>query len=93
MLDTLSRLLGGGVDSDPKDVVPFLNNVERSRKLTGIAVMPVHHIGKDRERGIRGASQITDYCTTTIEISKTGAGDRFDIGITTQIKDPVSLTF
>ena len=74
VLDTLSRMMPGGVDSEPKDVKAFLENADRLREATAAHVMILHHAGKDVERGMRGSSLLSDYADTVIEI-KGGEAD------------------
>lgn len=68
VLDTLSRMMPGGVDSEPRDVKLFLENTERLRTESGAHVMIVHHSGKETERGMRGSSMLRDFADTVIEI-------------------------
>ena len=68
VLDTLSRMMPGGVDSEPRDVKAFLENTERLRTETGAHVMVIHHSGKETDRGMRGSSMLRDYADTVIEI-------------------------
>lgn len=84
VLDTLSRMLGGGVDAEPRDIAAFLHHVELLREKSGAHVCIVHHIGKDKERGPRGASQIRDVADTCIEIMRPGDGDVFRAEIVKQ---------
>ena len=68
VLDTLSRMMPGGVDSEPRDVKAFLENAERLRADTGAHILIIHHSGKDTDRGMRGSSMLRDYADTVIEI-------------------------
>lgn len=68
VLDTLSRMMPGGVDSEPRDVKAFLENTERLRTETAAHVMIIHHSGKETDRGMRGSSMLRDYADTVIEI-------------------------
>ena len=68
VLDTLSRMMHGGVDSDPKDMKIFLEHVEELRRLTGAHILIVHHTGKETERGMRGSSMLRDFADTVLEI-------------------------
>lgn len=68
VLDTLSRMMPGGVDSEPRDVKAFLENTERLRTEIGAHVMIIHHSGKETDRGMRGSSMLRDYADTVIEI-------------------------
>lgn len=69
VLDTASRMMPGGVDSDPKDMKAFLDNVEALRVETGAHICVIHHSGKDKDRGMRGSSMLRDYADTVIEIT------------------------
>lgn len=76
VLDTLSRMMPGGVDSEPRDVKFFLENTERLRVETGAHIMVVHHSGKETDRGMRGSSMLRDYADTVIEIKGEADGPR-----------------
>lgn len=83
VLDTLSRMMPGGVDSEPRDVKLFLENAERLRVETGAHIMIIHHSGKDTDRGMRGSSMLRDYADTVIEI-KGGEGESTSFRATIQ---------
>ena len=68
VLDTLSRMMQGGVDSDPKDMKIFLEHVEELRRVTGTHILIVHHTGKETDRGMRGSSMLRDFADTVLEI-------------------------
>lgn len=76
VLDTLSRMMPGGVDSEPRDVKFFLENTERLRVETAAHVMIVHHSGKETDRGMRGSSMLRDYADTVLEIKGQADGPR-----------------
>ena len=68
ILDTLSRMMHGGVDSDPKDMKLFLEHVEELRRETGAHVLIVHHTGKEKDKGMRGSSMLRDFADTVLEM-------------------------
>jgi len=70
VLDTLSRAMLGGVDSDPRDMKRTLDNVERARRELGVHIMLIHHTSKDKSLGMRGSSIAFDYADTIIQLSK-----------------------
>lgn len=68
ILDTLSRMMHGGVDSDPKDMKLFLECVEELRRETGAHVLIVHHTGKEQDKGMRGSSMLRDFADTVLKV-------------------------
>ena len=70
VLDTFSRMLGGGTDAEPRDVAAFLQNIEKLKDLTNAHILIVHHTGKDRDKGMRGSTMLRDFADTVIEISR-----------------------
>ncbi|SFN81145.1 AAA domain-containing protein [Cohaesibacter marisflavi] len=75
IIDTLSRMMAGGTDADPRDMASFIVQVEKLREKTNAHVLIVHHTGKDRDRGMRGATTLRDCSDTVIELEKAGDSD------------------
>ncbi|WP_108819347.1 AAA family ATPase [Pseudovibrio sp. Alg231-02] len=75
IIDTLSRMMAGGTDADPRDMAAFIVNVEELRKKTNAHILIVHHTGKDKERGMRGASTLRDCADTVIELERIGESE------------------
>lgn len=93
VLDTLSRMMPGGVDSDPRDMKVFLNQVEKLRLQTGAHVMLVHHTGKEKDRGMRGSSMLRDYADTVFEVQPPTDGGPHIIKIDKQKDGRDGITF
>jgi hypothetical protein len=54
VIDTVSRCLPGADENGPPDMTRFVGYMDQLRAATGVAVLAVHHAGKDPERGPRG---------------------------------------
>jgi hypothetical protein len=67
--DTMARTIGDGDENSNKDVGVYLQNVDRIRKETGATAIVVHHTGKDKEKGARGASAIRGNIDTQLEVA------------------------
>lgn len=93
VLDTASRMMPGGVDSDPKDMKAFLDNVEELRRETGAHICIIHHSGKDKDRGMRGSSMLRDYADTVLEISTSEEGSTATIDKMKDGKDGTRYRF
>lgn len=93
VLDTLSRMMPGGVDSDPRDMKMFLNQIEKLRLQTGAHVMLVHHTGKEKDRGMRGSSMLRDYADTVFEVQPPTDGGPHHIKIDKQKDGRDGVTF
>jgi hypothetical protein len=73
VIDTYSRALGGGSDSDPKDVNPFLDHLGLIiDALPRAHVAIVHHAGKDESRGSRGWSGLIGAADAEMQIKREG---------------------
>lgn len=70
VLDTLSRMIGGGDEDKARDVNVVVRNAERIQRLTGAHVLIVHHSGKDRDRGMRGSNALLGAVDAAIEVTK-----------------------
>jgi hypothetical protein len=93
VLDTLSQMMPGGVDSDPRDMERFIGHVKRLRLRTGAHVMLVHHTGKDKDRGMRGWSGLGAACDTVFEVTRPDDGGPHIIRIDKQKDGPDKVTF
>lgn len=62
IVDTLARCMAGGDENDAGDMGLFVRAGDRLRKLTGAAVLIVHHAGKTDERIERGSSALRGAC-------------------------------
>jgi archaellum biogenesis ATPase FlaH len=58
VIDTLWRAMAGDDDNSAKDMGKFLARLKRIQDQTGVAILLVHHSGKDAERGMRGSSSL-----------------------------------
>ena len=87
VLDTASRMMPGGVDSDPKDMKAFLENVEELRNKTKAHILIVTHTGKDTGRGMRGSTMLRDYADLVIELKKPEDGDETYTAVVDKMKD------
>ncbi|MCW5886776.1 MAG: AAA family ATPase [Anaerolineales bacterium] len=77
ILDTLSRIFGGGDENSPEDMGRLLSSVTRLQQEFGAAVMLVHHNGKDTARGPRGHSSLLAAADAVIQVSRDAVtGDR-----------------
>ena len=72
VIDTLSRALAGGDENDPVAMGALVAAIDRIRAETGVAVLGIHHSGKDTTRGARGHSLLRAAVDTEIEVSATG---------------------
>jgi len=70
VLDTLSRMIGGGDEDKARDVNVVVRSAERIQKQTGAHVLIVHHSGKDRDRGMRGSNALLGAVDAAIEVTK-----------------------
>ncbi len=58
VLDTLSRSIASMNESDTRDMNQFIGNAGFLSRRFSALVMPVHHTGKDMDRGMRGSSTL-----------------------------------
>lgn len=70
VIDTLSRMIGGGDEDRARDVNVVVRTAERIQRLTGAHVLIVHHSGKDRDRGMRGSNALLGAVDAAIEVTK-----------------------
>ncbi|WP_177136837.1 AAA family ATPase [Hydrogenophaga aromaticivorans] len=88
-IDTLARSTAGVNENSSEMSVP-LKHLAAIHRATGATQIPIHHLGKDTERGGRGWSGIPADMDTILEVSK-GAGDTRTIKVPKQRDGDESL--
>jgi hypothetical protein len=73
IVDTLTRALAGGSDSDPADMGAYVLSVDRIRLSTNAHMLSIHHTGKNADRGARGHSSLRAAADTEIEVTRDDA--------------------
>lgn len=58
IIDTVARAIPGAEENSSKDMGLFIAACDAIRQTCGVAVIGVHHSGKDDERGMRGSSAL-----------------------------------
>lgn len=90
-IDTLARSTAGINENTSEMSVP-LKHLAAMHRATGATQIPLHHLGKDVERGGRGWSGIKADMDTVLEIAK-GAGEVRSIKVDKQRDGDESLRF
>ena len=70
VIDTFARSFVGHDESSAKDVSEFIHVLDRVRKITGAAVLLIHHVGKNSRRQERGSSALRGAADTMIHLKK-----------------------
>lgn len=84
VVDTFAQVMPGANENSGEDVGRALAHCKVLHKVTGAAVMLIHHSGKDASRGARGWSGLRAAADAEIEIARAG-DDR--AAILTKLKD------
>ena len=71
IVDTLHRSMPGGDENSAKDMGIVIGNAALIQRRLGCAMLPVHHCGKDADRGLRGSSGLPGAADTIIRVSRT----------------------
>lgn len=74
VIDTFARSMGAGDENSNRDVSQYVRRADMIRERTGAAVMLIHHSGKDKAKGARGATALLGAVDTEIEISRSKTG-------------------
>ena len=74
VLDTLARSMVGSDESGSAGMGLFVENAGRLGRTLGAAVLAVHHMGKDRLRGMRGSSALLGAIDALWEIDPEDPG-------------------
>ncbi len=71
--DTLARSMVGGDENSVRDMSIMINHADLIRReLGGITFLPVHHAGKDADRGMRGSTGLPGAVDTTFRATRNG---------------------
>ena len=71
IVDTLHRAMPGADENAAKDIgVAIANGNLIQRRLDGATLIPVHHSGKDPERGMRGSTGLPGAADTSIRVTR-----------------------
>jgi hypothetical protein len=70
VIDTLNRCFGGGDENSTQDMTGFINGCDALREEFNATVLVVHHSGKDRVKGSRGASALGGAMDVIFELVK-----------------------
>ncbi|WVT73755.1 AAA family ATPase [Sinorhizobium chiapasense] len=84
IIDTLARN-GGGIDvNKDADMALYHEGTRKLREAFGCATITVHHAGKDKRRGAKGATSISDALDGVFEVAKDKAAKQGRIVIEKQ---------
>lgn len=76
VVDTLSRCSGGADENSNTDMAKVIAAADILQQRFHCTVLIVHHAGKDRDRGPRGASSLIGNTETIIEVAALDEGCR-----------------
>jgi AAA domain len=76
VIDTLSRCSGGADENSNTEMTRVIAAADVLQQQYHCTVLIVHHAGKDRDKGPRGASSLTGNTETIIEVVATTEGCR-----------------
>ncbi len=76
VIDTLSRCSGGADENSNTEMAKVISSADAIQQKFGCTVLFIHHVGKDAQKGPRGASVLIGNMETIIEVSPTDEGCR-----------------
>jgi hypothetical protein len=74
VIDTLARAMPGVDENSAQEVGMVIAQCDLVRDALGCTVVPIHHTGKDQERGMRGSNAIHGAVDATLRIKGAGKG-------------------
>lgn len=69
IIDTFNAAFAGGEENSSQDMGLFLANMTRIVEATGVALVVVHHVGKETNRGLRGHTSLYGAADTVLEVT------------------------
>ncbi|MGZ6199158.1 MAG: AAA family ATPase [Vulcanimicrobiaceae bacterium] len=76
-LDTFAKAVAGAEENSTREMQPIMDELRSLGRELGVAVIPIHHSGKDASQGARGASAIFADVDVNIEIVDPNSDKRF----------------
>jgi hypothetical protein len=76
IVDTLHRAMPGGDENTAKEMGIVLANGAHIQRRLGCILMPVHHSGKEFDRGMRGSTGLPGGTDTILRMTRDGTGER-----------------
>jgi hypothetical protein len=71
VLDTLARCFGGGDENSNKDMGAFIRACDELREeFGGATILIVHHVGKEAQKGLRGATALSGAMDIVFQLRK-----------------------
>lgn len=74
VIDTLSRSIPGRDENSTEVMSQVVGLADKVRLLSQACVLPVHHTGKEIEKGARGSYALTCAVDTSVQVTRTAAG-------------------
>lgn len=93
VLDTLNRAASGADENTSADMGAIIDGAKALQTRCGGLVLLVHHSGKDASRGLRGHSSLIAALDTSIEVTKTDAGQAWKLDKSKDGRDGITRTF
>lgn len=70
VFDTVARCMIGGDENAAQDMGKAVRNMDLVREAVGCAVMPIHHSGKDSNRGARGSTALIGAVDVSVRVDR-----------------------
>jgi RecA/RadA recombinase len=70
IFDTVARCMIGGDENSAQDMGKAVKNMDLVREALGCAVLPIHHSGKDSNRGARGSTALIGAVDVSIKVER-----------------------
>jgi hypothetical protein len=74
VIDTLARAMPGVDENSAKELGEIVAKCDDIKELFGATIMPIHHAGKDVEKGLRGSNSLLGAVDASYLIQKAGKG-------------------
>ena len=70
VFDTVARCMIGGDENAAQDMGKAVRNMDVVREAIGCAVVPIHHSGKDSNRGARGSTALIGAVDVSVRVER-----------------------
>ncbi|GHA05354.1 helicase RepA family protein [Oceanisphaera arctica] len=86
VLDTLARCYSGD-ENTSRDMSAFVRGCDNIKSKTNVAMMCIHHSGRDENKGARGSSALRAACDFEFQVKRNGNAKKINFINTKQKED------
>lgn len=84
VIDTLNATAGGADENSAADMAAYVAGLQRIIAETGVTILVIHHLGKNKDRGSRGSTALPAALDTELQIERYEDRNTLELKVTKQ---------